>query len=381
MANEPLSRDEVIGISTAVLSPINTLPLLSTLYTYFYCRSGNFPVPDREKFDNSGYLGTQAEGATKQRSGFVNPPVIEFSGDVDTGIFSVIARRMLGKADTVPAGGDIIAAGTIFKHHFALLGNRTAAGRQLPASGFVFQNGALDYLYNGVGNTLSMTQNGAEPPQYTANFLGTGMYKRTSDISGPAFGTPTVPTESNIDNTMDGAETEVEYTTTAQKWLARIDEASPQRLRSISATVVNNALDPNAKQAGAKRLDTTTPAKGWILSYLLHGDRTSQLTFRVGVPGTAGAAIDELQAALNDTIVTDFRWRMNGDFIGNVANPNERHRVELIYDKLYFRNVRRAPDAGAEYLDIDGFHVNTGTITDPDFVRMDLINGVATAIV
>lgn len=381
MENEPLTQDEIMGISTAVESTYNTMPATSNLFTYFYCRSANLPIPDKEKFDNTGFVGLQQEGATRQRSGFVNPPTIEFSGDVDTGIFAVFARRMLGKADPVPADGDIILADEVFKHHFALLGNRTVAGYQLPSSTFIFSNGALDYEFGGnVGGQISVQQNGAEIPQYTANWMGSGLYKRVSDIVG--FGTPTPPVEPDVDNVMDGAETEVEYTLpSGQKWLARLDAASPQRLKSISTTIVNNALDTSDKRAGAKRLDSTDPSKGWILSYLLHGVRTSQTEFRCGLPQTAGATIDELQAALNDLLVTNFKFRMNGDFLAATSNANYRNRVEVIYPTAYFRNIRRATDNGREFLDVSIFHTSSGTTTDPDFVKVDVINDVATAIV
>lgn len=379
---EPQTQDEILGISTAVEVSYNTYALLANLYTYFYCRSAQLPAPDREKFDNTGFIGLQQEGATIQRSGFVTPPSASISGDVDTGIFAVFARRTLGKADVVPAGADIIVAAESFRHKFALLGNQTAAGRQLPSSAFAFSNGALDYIFAGmVGSQLTIQQNGAETPQYTSDWVGSGMYREISTISGPAFGVPTPPTD-NTASIMDGAETEVEYTTGAgTKFLAQINAAATQALRSISTTVVANNLDTGDRRAGAKRLDSTTPQKGWILSFLLHGNRTSTGEMRVGV-GAAGATVDELQAALNDTTVTNFHFRMHGDpFATFGVTPASRHTVEVIFDKCYFRNVRRAPDNGAEFIDVGIFPVSSGLSTDPDFVRMQVVNATATAIV
>lgn len=379
MGFEPLTQDEILGISTAVEASYNTNPVTAALYSYFYCRSATLPNPDKEKFDNTGFIGLQQEGATVQRSGFVTPPSFQFASDVDTGIWAKFARRALGKADPTPAGGDIISVGLAFKHHFALLGNHTAAGRQLPSSSLIASNGNLDYIYTGVVmSQLQFAQTGADTPQVTVDAIGSGGYVKVSSLGG--FGSPTVPAD-NTAAICDGAETEVEYTHTAgTKFLAKVNAAAPQVLKSINVTAVNNALDTADRRAGAKRLVSADPNAGWILSYLLHGNRTAQGEFRVGV-GQSTDTADELIAALNDEIITAFHFRMFGDIIDVALPTTARHTVDVIFDKAYFRNVRRASDNGAEFVDVAVFPVSSGSSTDPDFVRIDLVNGVATAIV
>lgn len=376
MPGPPLIQDEILAISTAVESSFNTYPVLASAFTTFYVRSANLPNPDREKFDNDGFIGLQQEGPTIQRSGYVNSPAIEFGGDIDTGIFGVFARRATGAASPVPAGGNILLAGEVFRHPLALLGNRTAAGRQLPSSAFAFSIDELDYIYAGcVFNQITTQQQNADQPQYSASANGSGLYKKIDTIGG--FGTLAPPAIPALDNVMMGAETEVEYTTSGgTKWLAQVNYASPHVLKSHSATVIANNLDTGDRRAGSKRLDSTTPAKGWVLSYLLHGKRSSTCQFRL----EAQSGIDELAHALADTAVTDFTLRYYGQVIDD-ADESYRHTVEIVFPQGFFRNVARADDNGGLFLDVTLFPTSSGTTSDPDFVEGAIVNQTATALV
>ena len=361
-------RDTILAISTANESTYNGMVVLASDMSTLVTRSTGIPAPVLEKNDDKGVIGNYPNGefASLQRSGFVVPPAFEISNVVSAEMFFKQVRRFLGKADPVPAAGDIIEAGIAFKHHAAMLANNTAAGLQLPSSTFAFSNNGLDYLYAGCcGNTLQIQQQGGADPTYAIGYVGSGLYKRIRDVAGPVFGTLAAPAAQNY---MLGPETQVEFTDDS----GLLSLTTAHRLRNITINVQNN-LRTDLRLAGASPVDPADLKKGWYLDSLTHGDRDAGATMRIALDDTLREFFD----ANNDTDITNFTMRMRGYKIPTTA-ANSRYTVEVVFGKCHFNGQQVTDDGGDAALDINITPCSDGT--NFGIVKVDAINGVATAI-
>jgi hypothetical protein len=364
-----LVKQTLIAYSTAAEAALNSMILVASGMTSTKTRSTGLPLPADEKFDDSGDIGNGINGEfpTEQTSGFMNPPAFEISNVVDVGTFLPLLRRFMGGADPTPAGGSIIEAGIAFQHAFSMLSNSTGAGLQLPSSTFAYSNNGADNLLGGcVANTLQIAQTGGADPTFTMGFVGSGLYKRIRDISGPAFGTLTPPTKQPK---MKGQETAVEFTDGG----GLFSMTSNRRLVSVTFNA-NNAIDTGQRLAGASRVDPTDLTKGWYLDELLHGDRTAGATIRVFLDDNMREYLD----ARANTLITGLKIRFRGYNIPTTAAASA-YLLELTFPQCYLRNPRDADEGAFKAVDIDVF-ATTDNITFGLFTAR-AINGVATAIV
>lgn len=364
-----LVADTILGHSTDPEVTLNAMVLAAAQMTALKTRSTNIPAPGNQKIDDAGEIGgglDAGEFPTEQRNGFATPPTWDHVNTVDAGNFVKELRRILGAADPVPAGASIIEAGIAFQHPLSMLSNNTAAGLQLPSSTWAYSNNGMDYLLGGVlGNTVNVTQNGAADPQFTIGYVGSGLYKRIRDISGPAFGVMAQPV---AQPKMKGPLTELEFTDAGGTTMP----SAVRRIINLSVTY-NSAIDTGRQLMGASMIDPNDDTKGWYLDEMLHGNRVAGATMRIFGDNT----MREFANDLNNTTITGFKMRMRGDKIpGTVAN--NRYLVELNIGKCYFRNTRCVEDGGFFALDIDVFA--TAPASGFGVLSARAINGVATAI-
>lgn len=354
-------QDIIAGISNIPESAYNSLVIASASFLGIRTRGRGFPVPDQEKFDDRGVIGNQSEQPTQQRSGFIIPPTMEITDTLSTELPAVYGRRSFGGADAVT----VLEAGVAWEHVIPMLGNYTAAGRQLPSSSIAYSIGGADFLYGGCCfDTFRIDAAGVADPTFTTGIAGSGLYKKISTIS-PALVIPR-PTAQNY---VLGADSQLLFTD-AGGTLTLTN--APQRLINFSCTL-NNALDTGKRRVGDPHLVADDFNLGWYTNRMLHGDDR-------GVTAEMVVALDqnmrEWSDAHNNTIITSFRWRSRGTFIG--ASTTNRFTYEVQFDKCYFRSTRGNDANGDATLAIGIFPVEDGITFGTTKLR--IINGSAAAI-
>lgn len=194
---EYLVRDIKLGISSTPEATYNELVPGFTdptgtndnNYLGFLMTGRGFPLPDKEKQDDTGKIGTGREFPTEQRSGYVTPPTMEITEELNVDIAPIFLRRAMGGVDPTPAGGDILEAGRTFEHNWLMQANDTAAFLQLPSSSIVYALGGADYLFGGCCvESFRIEQNRSQVPTFTANLIGSGLFRRVRELSATTTG-------------------------------------------------------------------------------------------------------------------------------------------------------------------------------------------------
>lgn len=313
-------------------------------------------IPDKEKQDDTGKVGTGREFPTEQRSGYVVVPSLEITDELNIDIAALLLRRAMGGADTV--GSDIEPAIGVYPHVFGLLPNDTIAGRQLPSSTVVWSLGGADFMWGGVVvESFRIDQTNADVPTFTAGLVGSGLYQRIGDIASP----PTFPAPTQ-QRYMLGAETQLEFNDGTNYVVT-----NAQRLKSFSATLTNNHRTDD-RRPGDPRIISAQPRSGHYVNRMLHGDRTVGAEMTVMLDDN----LREWANAYNDTIITSFKYRARGNFLKKAGAPftestTNQAIFEITFPKCYFRSVAGADDSGDAVLTMSIFPVD------------DLVSGPMTA--
>lgn len=351
-----LTRDLKLAISATPETTYNAIKTAaSDVYLGMLTTGRNLYIPDREKQDDTGKVGTGREFPTEQRSGYVVVPSIELTEELNIDIGARLLRRAMGGADTV---GAAIAPDTFaYPHTWGVLGNNTAAGRQLPSSTVAWSLGGADYLWGGVVvESFRIDQAAAGVPTFTATLVGSGIYKRIRDIGSP----PTFPAPTK-QRYMLGAETQLEFNDGTNYVVT-----DARRLRNFSMTLANNHRTDD-RRPGDPRVNSADPKGGWYVASMLHGDRTVGAEMTLMLDDN----MREFAAANNDTIITSFKYRARGHFLEDPGTPGTYSTTnqaifEITFPKCYFRTVRGGDDGG------------DATITVAVFPVDDLTNGPLT---
>lgn len=362
-----LTRDLKCAISATPETTYNAIKTAAAdAYLGMLTTGRNLYVPDREKMDDTGKVGTGREFPTEQRSGYVVVPSIELSDELNIDIAALLLRRAMGGADVV---GAAIEAGIAIPHTWGLVGNNTAAGRQLPSSSLAWSLGGADYIWGGVVvESFRIDQAGAGTPTFTATLLGSGLNTKIS-----ALGTPPAFPAPDPQRYMLGAETQLEFNDGTQYVVTDY-----QRLRNFSMTLTNNHRTDD-RRPGDPRVNSANPRGGWYVNRLLHGDRTVGAEMTVMLDNN----MREFIAANNDTIITSFKYRARGYFLESTVAPGtfsttNQATLEVTFPKCYFRTVRAADDGGDAVVTLAIFPVDDFT-NGPITVR--IVSNRATAFV
>lgn len=354
------TQDIIASISTTVEASYNALVETSANHRGIRTRGRGFPVPDQEKSDDRGTIGNQSELPTTQRSGFIIPPTMEITETISTDLTLLYARRLLGGADAV----SVVEAAVAHQHLIGMLGNYTAAGRQLPSSSMAYVIGGAEFLYGGcVMDSMRIDATGVTDPTFALGIVASGLYKRVSSID-PALVIPK-PTAQDY---MLGAKSRLLF----NDGTARELTVSPQRLLSFTFNY-GNAHDTAKRRVGDPQLDPLNDNLGWYVNRMTHGDRLPTAEMQVALDQN----MSEWSAAHNNTVITDFKWRAQGSFIG--ASVLNRHTFEVWFDKCFFRSTRGVDANGDAALNIGIMPVEpNGTFGD---TKIRVVNGIATPVV
>lgn len=378
---EYLIRDLKLGISTSPEASYNTMRVGSAdTYYGMLTTTRSIYIPDKEKLDDTGKIGTGREFPTEQRSGYITPPSLEISEELNIDLAALFLRRALGGPDTV--GSDIEPTLGFYNHTFGMLPNNTAAGRQLPSSTVLWSLGGADYMWGGVVvDQFRVDQNNSGVPTWTATLVGSGVNRRlryltangqlavngTNAYNGPYPGPlnneypPSFPAPIT-QRYMLGAETKVQFNDGSNYIIT-----NAQRLKTFSLTL-NNSHRTDDRRPGDPRLTSTNPREGHYINRMLHGDRSVAAEMTVMLDDT----LREFADAYNDTEITSFKYTARGNFLKKATTPftesaTNQGELELILAKSFFRGIRGADDNGDAIITISIFPVD------------DLVNGPLTA--
>lgn len=348
---EFLTRDLKLALSATPEASYNTLEDgAADVYLGMLTTTRDVYIPDKEKQDDTGKIGTGREFPTEQRSGYVVVPSLTIAEELNIDIAAVLLRRCLGGADSV--GSDIEPAIGVYKHTFAMLNNTGPTGRQLPSSTVCWSIGGADYLWGGVVvESYTIEQSNADVPTFTANLVGSGIFKDISTIGSP----PTFPAPVT-QRYMLGAETQAEFNDGSNYVIT-----NTQRLKSFSCTITNNHRTDD-RRPGDPRVTATQPRAGHYVNRMLHGDRTVAAEMTVMLDDV----MREWGDAYNDTIITNYKYRARGNFLKMAGTPFTESAInqgtfEIVFPKSYFRNARGTDDNGDAIVTISIFPVDDFT--------------------
>lgn len=381
MPTEFLTRDLKLAISATPEASYNGILVgASDTYLGMLTTSRDIYIPDKEKQDDTGKVGTGREFPTEQRSGYLTVPSLSISEELNIDLAALILRRAMGGADTV--GADIEASLGFYPHTWGMLPNTTAAGRQLPSSSVLWSIGGADYIWGGVCiESYRVEQQGSGVPTFTANLVSSGINKRlryltangllavngSNAYNGPYAGSsgteypPAFPAPAT-QRYMLGAETKLQFNDGSNYVVT-----DAQRLKNFSLTLTNN-IRTDDRRPGDPRINAANPKDGHYVNRLLHGDRTVAAEMTLVLDDT----MREFSDAYNDTIITSFKYTARGLFLKKALTPftestTNQTTLELTIPKCYFRSVRGSDDNGDAIITISVFPVD------------DLTNGLLTA--
>jgi hypothetical protein len=354
--------DLILGISNIVETSYNSLVQTSANFLGMRTRGRGFPVPDQEKFDDTGTIGNQSSQPTTQRSGFIIPPTMEITDTLSTELPLIYGRRTLGGADTTT----IVEASIAWQHVIPMLSPYTAAGRQLPSSSIAYALGGANFLYGGCCfDTFRIDAAGVADPTFTAGIVGSGLYKDIATITAPTLVIP----KPVLQNYMLGADSSCVFTDpTGTMTLS----TSPQRLLNFSFTY-NNNHDTAKRRVGDPKLVANDFNRGWYVNRMLHGDPAVGAELTVALD----ANMREFYDAHNNSLITDFKWTAQGQYIG--ASVINRYSYQVWFPKAYFRATRGNDQNGDAVLNIGIFPVEDGT--NYGNAKLVIVNGSATPVV
>lgn len=361
---EFLTRNLKMAISATPEDAYNDIQIASAdEYLGLLTTGRAFYVPDKEKIDDTGKVGTGREFATEQRSTYVTVPSVEIAEELNASIAALLLRRAMGGAVTTVGIEDEEENVVAYRHSFGL----DYDNRQLPSSSCLWSLGGADYIWGGmVVESFNISQTNAETPNMTATMMGSGIYKQVRYLTstgalasykggavaynGPhGAGSPLAPAfpAPEVQHYMVGAESNVVYNIGETEFV--MAGASDQRLKSFNFTLTNNHRTDD-RRPGDYRVATADPKSGHYVNRMNHGDRTIAVEMTVMLDDE----MREFYTSYNDEIVSDFVYTAKGLFLPGTTVQSE---VEIAIPKSYFRTVQGADDNGDATLTLSLFPV------------------------
>lgn len=319
------TRDAKIWVSKLPL-PFNTLPAAG-LDMEAISSIDVLPgvLPNIEKTDDAGRVGTGTEFATHTCNQYWAAPTIGLSNDQD--LWNIYGRLWLRAF-----GGTVVDAldQTTGHSHSAPVRDGTVDGRQLPASALTYLLGPEDFtLADLCVDRATLTKTGVNPPTLAFQLVGSGYHASPNGLTGlPAYVPPT--------SCADIGAIAVKYT---KADASVVDlSASGCRFKDLVATIGNN-LRVNDRCIGDPLLTVNSGTARYTtrLLYVAPRELGVQFTFLID------NALQEYKLMTKNEVVTDIKIAIYGGLIG--AGPS-KYGVGLLIPKGTFRNVQAAESDG-----------------------------------
>lgn len=391
---EFLTRNLKIAISTTPESTYNAIKVANSDTYFGMLTTGRaYYVPDKDKLDDTGKIGTGREFPTEQRSTYITVPSLELTEELNIDLAALLLRRAMGGADVVTT----VAASpssTIRDHTWGL--DLSGTTRQLPSSSLLWgiPNSGADFIWGGVVvESFAINQTNSDTPTVTVGLVGSGLFKRlrfltangqlavngSNPYTGPYAGgvgteyPPTFPFPA-AQRYMIGAESELLFT--PQGGSLYSVTASGQRMKAFSMTLTNNHRTDD-RRPGDPRVDSAQPKAGHYVNRMNHGDRTVAGSMTIMLDDTFA----EFNYAYDDTVLTAFTYKAKGRYLEATApgvESDKQGEFEVSFPLCYLRSVAGTDENGDAVLTMTTFPVDNGT-TGPLIARIR--NNTAASIV
>lgn len=382
---EFLTRNLKMAISATPESTYNQIKTGSAdTYLGLLTTGRAFYVPDKEKVDDTGKIGTGREFPTEQRSTYIAVPSLEISEELNIDVAALLLRRAMGGADVVTTVA-ATPASTIRDHTWGL--DLSGTNRQLPSSSMLWAipGSGADYIWGGVVvESYAINQTNSDVPTITVGLVGSGLFKQlryltangllavngSNAYNGPYAGAalteypPTFPMPT-AQRYMIGAESELLFTPEGGSQYSVT--GSGQRLKSFSMTLTNNHRTDD-RRPGDPRIESSQPKAGHYVNRMNHGDRTVGGDMSVMLDD----ALNEFYHAYNDKVLTAFTYKAKGRYLEATApgvESDKQGEFEVTFPKAYLRGVAGTDDSGDAVLTMSVFPVDNGS-TGPMIARV-----------
>lgn len=310
-----------LGVS-APESALNTLKTLQADFTAAVTQQLQVSIPNLEKITDGGLVGSGHGYATRHDNDYFGHPVITMSDRLNTSLFALYVKSILGGIVTDTE----VTAAESYDHVIQVLAHDQDP--QLISRTFALKVGGLDLLLGGmVGNSLSLNFADAGAPQFSAEFIGTGIFDymaaQTPALVLPAFtaqnymGTSAAIVCSFNDGTL-------------------LDLSNVGRFKSITIQHNNNTVT-NDRRPGDGLRTSGDPDSGAYVKRLTRDVPSLSLQFQVYVDGNKREWLD----VLNNTQITDFKFKAVGRKIGA---STDRHECEFTVPQGVFLDPQITPD-------------------------------------
>lgn len=163
---------------------LNNGYLLNTDYLKALTLNPAFVIPQIEFTSDAGKPGNGHEFPTRQCPTYVGHPAASFTDEMNVSYAGRLLLRSLGGAVTTAQQGGSAA----WKHSCAMMD--ALVNRQLPSTTMISELGGASYRLDGmVVDRYTLSQNRADPPQYSVDLVGSGDF-----VSPQIIGTAQVET-------------------------------------------------------------------------------------------------------------------------------------------------------------------------------------------
>lgn len=164
-----LQENTALWLSKRPETSLNTGYTLNTDFLKALTTAPAFIVPQIEFVSDAGKPGNGHEFPTRQCPTYVSHPAFTFTDEMNVSYAGRLLLRSLGGAVTTAQQGGTAA----WKHSCTMMD--ALVNRQLPSTTMISIEGGADYRLDGmVVDRYTLSQNRADPPQYSVDLVGSG---------------------------------------------------------------------------------------------------------------------------------------------------------------------------------------------------------------
>ena len=273
-----------------------------------------FVLPQIEFVNDANKPGNGHEFPTKQCPTYVGHPAYTFTDEINVDYAGRLLLRALGGAVTAAQQGGTAA----YKHSCKQLDALTS--RQLPSSTMISEIGGASFRLDGlVVDRYRLSQNRADPPQFSVDLVGSGKHVRPHGVTS-------LPATAATLTCLNGNNTLVSWTDTVG---AQNFHGSSCALRSWFVEVQNNTVlrdrCPGDSTVTITDVASSLSVDVAYVGKMRHGARQCTAQIVILLDSTIP---DWLTFATNDTL-TDVTFRPQGAIIASTF----RYSLGIIMEK------------------------------------------------
>lgn len=351
---EFLTRDIKVLLGKAREGSYNAAHILGADFIKGVMLGRVFGIPTLDTIDDANKTGTGFEFATQLRTNYWQHFAMTIADELNVGLGALLFARALGGNHAAPSqlGG---AASEVWEH--TLLMQTAAQGRQLPSFNIITSVGRVDatnygaeFQYPGcVIESLTVSQTRSEPPQISADIVGSGKFVApiAADIASA-----NIPLYTVISDYIHGAAVTIAFNDGTA-----INLSQEGRVRGWSFTL-NNNLRRDDRRPGDPFRVADDPATGAFVNRLTRGPRSA--TFSTTVSLAENFPVREFLTHSQNKIITSLLVTCKGNRMavpGTLPAGSDNCVFEIQLPKSHLRALTATDENDEAALTLDFFPV------------------------